>query len=88
VSREEPGLIERILDLPADEDGQKAVTFARGLVLGALVGAAIAGSTIWQRRQANRRPPDAESGNPGPTTGEGSAAGREQTHGRDSAAKP
>jgi hypothetical protein len=52
VSGEEPGLIERILDLPADEDGQKAVTFARGLVLGALVGAAIAGSTIWQRRHA------------------------------------
>jgi hypothetical protein len=88
VSREEPGLIERILDLPADEDGQKAVTFARGLVLGALVGAAIAGSTIWQRRQANRRLPDAESGNRGRTTGEGAAAGGEQTQGRDSVAKP
>ena len=57
MSREEPGLIERILDLPADEDGQKAVTFARGLVLGALVGAAIAGSTIWQRRQARTTAP-------------------------------
>jgi hypothetical protein len=88
VSREEPGLIERILDLPADEDGQKAVTFARGLVLGALVGAAIAGSTIWQRRQANRRLPDAESANPGRTTGEDAVAGGEQTQGRDSVAKP
>jgi hypothetical protein len=35
-----------------DEDDQRATTFARGLALGALVGAAIAGSTIWQRRQA------------------------------------
>ena len=33
-------------------DDQRAATFARGLVLGALVGAAIAGSTIWQRRHA------------------------------------
>ena len=37
----------------ADRD-QRASTFARGLALGALVGAAIAGSTIWQRRQAGR----------------------------------
>lgn len=32
-------------------DDQRAATFARGLILGALVGAAIAGSTIWQRRR-------------------------------------
>jgi hypothetical protein len=32
-------------------DDQRAATFARGLVLGALVGAAIAGSTLWQRRR-------------------------------------
>ena len=39
----------------SDEDrDQRASTFARGLALGALVGAAIAGSTIWQRRQAAR----------------------------------
>jgi hypothetical protein len=31
-------------------DEERASTFARGLALGALVGAAIAGSTIWQRR--------------------------------------
>ena len=35
-----------------DDDDQRATTFARGLALGALVGAAIAGSTIWQRRHA------------------------------------
>jgi hypothetical protein len=52
VSGHDPGLLERILELPADEEGQKAATFARGLVLGALVGAAIAGSTIWQRRHS------------------------------------
>jgi hypothetical protein len=38
-----------------DEDDQRASTFARGLALGALVGAAIAGSTIWQRRHAAPR---------------------------------
>ena len=35
-----------------DDNDQRASTFARGLALGALVGAAIAGSTIWQRRHA------------------------------------
>jgi hypothetical protein len=39
---------------------ERAMTFARGLALGALVGAAIAGSTIWQRRQARRQPPDTD----------------------------
>ena len=36
----------------ADDSDVRASTFARGLALGALVGAAIAGSTIWQRRHA------------------------------------
>ena len=35
-----------------DDDDLRATTFARGLAFGALVGAAIAGSTIWQRRHA------------------------------------
>ena len=35
-----------------EERDRRASTFARGLAMGALVGAAIAGSTIWQRRQA------------------------------------
>ena len=34
------------------EDDVRASTFIRGLALGALVGAAVAGSTIWQRRHA------------------------------------
>jgi hypothetical protein len=41
----------------SDDDDQRATTFARGLVLGALVGAAIAGSTIWQRRHARPTAP-------------------------------
>jgi hypothetical protein len=39
------------------DDDQRATTFARGLALGALVGAAIAGSTIWQRRHARAAMP-------------------------------
>ncbi len=58
-----------------DEDReQRASTFARGLALGALVGAAIAGSTIWQRRIAKARDADVTSaegtslhGDSGPT---------------------
>jgi hypothetical protein len=42
------------------EDDQRATTFARGLALGALVGAAIAGSTIWQRRHARAAMPPVE----------------------------
>jgi hypothetical protein len=41
----------------ATGDDQRAATFARGLVLGALVGAAIAGSTIWQRRHTRPTAP-------------------------------
>jgi hypothetical protein len=33
-------------------DDPRPATFVRGLAIGALVGAAIAGSTIWQRRHA------------------------------------
>jgi hypothetical protein len=43
-----------------DDDDQRATTFARGLALGALVGAAIAGSTIWQRRHARAAMPALE----------------------------
>jgi len=47
----------------ASDDDVRATTFVRGLALGALVGAAIAGSTIWQRRQSRRElpAPDATS---------------------------
>ena len=53
MSDSEPLLerLNRVAEIATGDD-QRAATFARGLVLGALVGAAIAGSTIWQRRQA------------------------------------
>lgn len=45
--------------LEGRDDGAAALrsrsTFVRGLAIGALVGAAIAGSTIWERRRARRR---------------------------------
>jgi hypothetical protein len=54
-----------------DDDDQRATTFARGLALGALVGAAIAGSTIWQRRHAlgaaRSSPTPGEAGDAGVT---------------------
>ena len=52
------GLLDRLVESVAPGAGAdvdpRAATFTRGLVVGALVGAAIAGSTIWQRRQAKR----------------------------------
>ena len=45
-------LIRAVAGGSEDERDQRASTFARGLALGALVGAAIAGSTIWQRHHA------------------------------------
>jgi len=42
-----------------DDRDRRASTFARGLAIGALVGAAIAGSTIWQRRQSRSQAPPA-----------------------------
>jgi hypothetical protein len=47
-------VIKRI-DAAATSDEERASTFARGLALGVLVGAAIAGSTLWQRRHASPR---------------------------------
>lgn len=38
----------------APGEDPRVAQFVRGLALGALVGAAIAGSTIWQRRQSRR----------------------------------
>ena len=50
----------------ATGEDPRAAQFVRGLALGALVGAAIAGSTIWQRRQSRRElPPDTTSATAG-----------------------
>ena len=45
----------RVVGGSSPADDERASTFARGLALGALVGAAIAGSAIWQRRQTAAR---------------------------------
>ena len=60
--RGSPGLdrLTRVADHAIGDD-PRAATFVRGLALGALVGAAIAGSTIWQRRHG--RPVEAAPGN-------------------------
>ena len=57
-------LIRAVAGGSGDTGDERAGTFARGLALGALVGAAIAGSTLWQRHQARRSRPVAapESG--------------------------
>ena len=52
------GLIRAVAGGSGDDGDERASTFARGLALGALVGAAIAGSTIWQRRLARRATAD------------------------------
>ena len=40
----------------SDEAGQPHAVFLRGLSLGALIGAAIAGSAIWDRRRRRGAP--------------------------------
>ena len=56
-------LIRAVAGGSGDDRDERASAFARGLALGALVGAAIAGSTIWQRRLARSR----ENAEPAPT---------------------
>jgi len=51
------GLIRAVAGGSGEDRDERASTFARGLALGALVGAAIAGSTIWQRRHARGTEP-------------------------------
>jgi hypothetical protein len=50
-----------LADLLAEEQPRMS-TFLRGLTIGALVGAAIAGSTLWSRRRRRRTPPEPPSG--------------------------
>ena len=45
-------------------------TFMRGLTLGALLGAAIAGSALWQRRVKTKRPAPSEGRPPLLTKGD------------------
>ena len=75
MSGADDGGIRRV-DADGDDDPRLA-QFLRGVTMGALVGAAIAGSAIWRRRLArsaelaagpSRQVPDAPPGPPTPPT--------------------
>jgi hypothetical protein len=48
--------------LRGEEGVGSGATFMRGLTLGALLGAAIAGSALWQRRVRSKQPTPADEG--------------------------
>ena len=55
MSDRDQGLVEAVRDaLQGEEGASTGTTFMRGLTLGALIGAAVAGSAIWQRRGRRR----------------------------------
>ena len=45
----------------------EAASFHRGLALGALIGAAIAGSTLWSRIREGQRPPGGRTSTEAPS---------------------
>jgi hypothetical protein len=65
MSDRDQGLVETVRDALRGEEGASGgTTFMRGLTLGALLGAAVAGSAIWQRRGRRRlQPPATGRGN-------------------------
>ena len=55
MSSRDQSLVETVRDaLRGEEGASTGTTFMRGLTLGALIGAAVAGSAIWQRRGRRR----------------------------------
>jgi hypothetical protein len=64
MSGRDQGLVETVREALRGEEGASTGTaFMRGLTLGALMGAAVAGSAIWQRRgrrRRERRAPDSD----------------------------
>jgi hypothetical protein len=49
---------------PSADDPRTTASFLRGLTLGAILGAIVAGSSLWSRRRRSRRserPPEATS---------------------------
>ena len=59
MSRDQ-GVVETLREaLRGEEGASSGTTFMRGLTLGALMGAAVAGSAIWQRRGRRRQEPRA-----------------------------
>lgn len=59
-----PNPLDRLAKVADEAFGEdpRPGTFVRGLALGALVGAAIAGSTIWQRRRLAAEAADLDAG--------------------------
>ena len=56
MSSPDQGVVETVREaLRGEEGASTGATFMRGLTLGALIGAAVAGSAIWQRRGRRRR---------------------------------
>ena len=56
MSGRDQGIVETVREaLRGEEGASSGTTFMRGLTLGALMGAAIAGSAIWQRRGRRRQ---------------------------------
>ena len=56
MSDRDQGLVETVREaLRGEEGASTGTTFMRGLTLGALMGAAVAGSAIWQRRGRRRQ---------------------------------
>ena len=56
MSERRVDVVERLIPgLPSEDDWPTVGSFLRGLAIGALVGAAIAGSTLWQRRRDRLR---------------------------------
>ena len=64
MSGRDQGIVETVREaLRGEEGASSGTTFMRGLTLGALMGAAVAGSAIWQRRgrrRLERRATDAD----------------------------
>jgi hypothetical protein len=56
MSGRDQGIVETVREaLRGEEGATSGTTFMRGLTLGALMGAAVAGSAIWQRRGRRRQ---------------------------------
>jgi hypothetical protein len=60
IGRDSGDLVDRLERLAGDHEGVSR--FLRGLAIGALVGAAVAGSTFWERRRERTKSADARTG--------------------------
>jgi hypothetical protein len=60
--RDQPAAaLETVREVLGADEGASSATFMRGLTLGALLGAAIAGSALWRRARASRTTPSRRS---------------------------